>query len=215
MHRYRIILARHHRLIWILAVLCIVGIFFALWEAYRPHVLVHDFDSCVVAGYDTSNTDPQICSDGRHTYAIALSSPPTTVATGPTGVQQPFDILVSGDSRSDYPRRMQVITSQADWSAFWNQVHAKLVPIPQLLAVDFSKQEVIAITAGVQPTSGYSVDLTGVLAGSSGASVAYQEITPAANCQLPKVPSSPYVLVATDKTIGPVTFTPTIKQRKC
>jgi len=192
-----------------------LGVVLALWYAYRPHILVHDFDSCVVAGYDTSNTDPQTCSDGRRTYVIAASSLPTKFSTGPSGVQQSFQILVSGDSRSDYPRREQVITTPAGWAAFWNQVHAKIVPKPELLPVDFNKQVVIAITEGIEPTSGYSLEFTGVLAGAASANVTYQEITPAANCQLTKAPTSPYVLIATAKTVGPVTFTPTIKLRKC
>jgi|GEM_PF-1083193 len=215
MHRYRLVVARHRRLIWFLAVLIVLGAVFALWESYRPHILVHDFDSCVIAGNDTINTDPQTCSDGRRTYVIAPAAPPTTVATGPTGVQQPFQLLVTGDSRGDYPRREQVITTQAEWIAFWNQVHAKLVPKPELLPVDFTKQEVIAITEGVEPTSGYSLEFMGVLAGAASATVSYREITPSANCQLTKSPTSPYVIVATDKTVGPVTFTPTLKQRKC
>lgn len=215
MHRYRLVLTRHRRLIWALAALLILGVGLALWNAYRPRVLVHDFDSCIAAGYDASNTDPQTCTDGHHTYVIAASSAPVTASTGPSGVQQSFQLLVTGDSRGDYPRRAQVITTQVAWVAFWNQVHAKLVPKPVLLPVDFSKQEVIAITEGVEPTSGYSLEFLGVLAGAASAVVTYEEIVPSAKCKLTPTPTSLYLLVATDKTVGPVTFTPTVNPRKC
>jgi hypothetical protein len=214
-HRYRLVVRRYWPQLTVGLVVLVIFAAIAFWAIHKHRTVIDSFDSCAAAGYPISTTDPQTCSANHHTYVEAESSPATSTSTGPTGTSQTYTVLVSGDSRGTYPQKQQVITTQAAWTAFWAQVNAKVSPFPPILPVDFSQDEVIALTEGPKPSGGYALELTGVLAGTSSASVAYDEIVPGEACTTATGPTDYYLLASTPKTTGPVSFTSTKVRRKC
>jgi hypothetical protein len=215
MHRYAVFLRAHWRRTSIGLVLGGIVIFGAMSMIHLPKKpLVHDFTSCINAGFDASNDDPQTCSNGHETFAAALSAPAKTYASAP-GTTADYTVLVTGDSKSTYPAATKAITSQADWVKFWNTIHAGIKPFPQLLPVDFTQDMVIAIVQGPVTMSGYSLQLTSILRNGADMEVAFVSYQPNAACASVPSPTDNYLLLSTPKVSGTVTFMPTLRSIKC
>lgn len=171
------------------------------------------FTQCALAGYSVSDTNPPICAAAREVYLGPVASPT------PAQIQlttQNFELLVDGDSQSNYPRGWQVITTQAGWVKYWSQIHAALPSLPPLLPVDFSQLDVIALSEGHEPTSGYSLKITGIAAGPSGSVVDISESVPTITCSVtPNPPTNRYYIVDTAKLPAPVSFKLTPEPRHC
>jgi hypothetical protein len=217
-YRYRLFLARHKLPFGgLVAGAIILGLLFVgvAWWQSAHRVVIRDFDSCIKAGYDASSSDSQTCSDGHHTYVASPSPPVKAVPAGPPASSQSYAILVQGDTRGDYPKNNQVVTTAAAWSELWARIYNKIKPIPPLLQVDFSQNEVIVLVQGVEPSSGYSLEVTGVTASVAGATVDYEATIPLSGCLIAGGPSDYLVAISTAKTSGQMNYTSTPKTRKC
>ena len=215
MYRYRIFLRRYRQpLIVVAAIVFVLGLLalIIVWLSYHARPKVTDFNSCVDAGYDASDSDPQTCSDGHHTYVSMASSAPSTVSR-PAQTVQSYQVLVSGDTHGTYPAKQQTVTSQAAWASLWSQLYAKTKPFPPLLPVDFTTNQVVVLTQGVEPSSGYGIEVTGVATSTNGMSVSYNSITPQGSCG--GGPSDPIEIIVTAKAPGPIDYESTPKSHKC
>lgn len=217
MYRYRLFLRRFRRPLSIVAAtvaVMLIGVAVIWFLNHRP-AKVTDFNSCILAGYNPSNGDPQTCSDGHHTYVAASSSTSSTGPAEPAETAQSYSVLVQGDTEGDYPARQQVVATQAAWTSLWGQLYAKLNPGPPLLPVDFSQDEVVVLTDGPKPSGGYSLEVTGVATSTAGTTVDYQAFSPQGRCTQNLTPTDPVVAIVTAKTNGPVTYAVTPQSRKC
>jgi len=171
------------------------------------------FAQCALAGYVVSDTNPPICAAAREIYLGPVAPPhpaPVTLTT------QNFNLLVDGDSSSNYPRGWQVIASQATWVKYWSQIHAALASLPPLLPVEFAQNNVIALSEGREPTSGYSIKITNIASGPAGSVVDISESIPTITCQVTPNPSTNrYYIVDTTKLTPPITFKVTPELRHC
>lgn len=80
------------------------------------------------------------------------------VVAGPV----PFQTLAQGHTSGYAQAGARIITTAAEWQAFWRQHAAVLVPAPAPPAVDFSREAVLVVSLGEKRTGGYSVEVTGV-----------------------------------------------------
>jgi len=207
---------RHQlRAVGVVALILLIIIGVIIWTSHRTKVKVTDFNSCIMAGYDASNSDPQTCSDGHRTYVAPSSSAATTGPSAPSETAQQYTVLVQGDTKGSYPARQQVVTTEAAWSALWGQLYSQVKPFPPLLPVDFSHNEVVVLTDGMEPSGGYALDVTGVSAGSDSATVYYTQTSPASSCKAPIGPTDPLEAVVTAKTTGQVAYKMTSQTSKC
>jgi hypothetical protein len=172
---------------------------------------VDSYAACVKAGYPISDTQPPICSDGRHTYSGPRPTPAASVAPADSVA---FDLLVDGDSRSQYPKQQEHITTEAGWEAYWGRIHAAVSP-PPLLPVDFRTQDVVALSEGVQTTSGYSLRITSIDRSAAGSSVRVTEMVPTISCPVTQTQTNRYYIVRTEKLTEPVSFRITTEKRHC
>lgn len=173
---------------------------------------IDSYDSCAEAGYPISETSPPTCSDGFHTYRGADPAAATPQAAV-TSV--PFELLVDGDSGGTYPKRQEVITSQADWQRYWRNVHASLATLPPLLPVDFKTSTVLALSEGRQPTTGYNLKITSVSTTSAGTIVDVSESIPTITCKVAQVTSNRYFIASTATLAQPVSFRFTTTKHQC
>ena len=214
MHRYWLLILGHKRIsAALISIVIIIVIIITLVVGQPKKQNVYDFNSCITAGNDVINTDPPTCSSGHTTYAQKIDNP-SAVST-PSLIQLQYKILVSGDSRGTYPKSEKVISNLGDWTAYWRSVNNQIKPTPPILAVDFKTEQVIAITAGEVPNSGYSVEVTGVSVDQTTTYVYYDIIIPATTCSPKPGLSDPYYLISTTKSPANFKFIPTNKSKKC
>ncbi len=195
-----------------LIVLLASAAFFTWLSNPHKQIVVSSFAVCANQGYPVSDTSPETCSDGAHTFVGPTPSPAPSMApvTALT-----YQILVDGDSKGSYPKAQQVISSGTQWVHYWDAVHASLPTLPPILPVDFATSDVVAINEGLEPTDGYSLAVTSVSAGATGTSVDVISTVPVASCTVTHQPSNEYLLVQTPKLTSPISFQVTTQARRC
>jgi hypothetical protein len=99
-----------------------------------------------------------------------------------------------------------VVRDRATWESTWNQIHRRHSPIPPLPDIDFSAEMVGVAALGGQPNSGYDLVLTN--ASESGGTVTVEATTrsPAPQCVILPVVTSPVDLARLPRREGPVLF---------
>ena len=107
--------------------------------------------------------------------------------------QQPvsFSVITSGDSSTVNSRKNYLITSQDELSQLWRLIGTADQPP----AIDFSKEAVIAVFAGNEPTAGYSIAVTGVKDSSVDRTVSVTLTSPSGSCVLAQHVTAPYQLI--------------------
>ena len=177
---------------------------------------VSNFQECVTAGYPISGEDPQICSANHNSYPESAAGKAASTA-GDTDLKLgvPFEILVSGDSRGVYPHVQEIISTEAEWEAYWKKVHASLPSLPPLIPVDFSKKIVAAVSEGPRQTEGYGLSIIAVQSTATSTVVAVHELIPSESCKLTKKLSNTYSIVAFDRPSTPISFSVNSLVREC
>lgn len=165
---------------------------------------ISDYATCAAAGYPITDTEPPVCrGPGNQNY----TGPHQNMAPdGPAYTSRNFQILVDGDLATGYQRGQQVITTQADWQAFWSKLHEGTNTSPPVIPVDFEVHDVVAFVQGRQSTDGYSLRVTAVLTSDSGSSLSFVEQSPGPLCPVVAKSSNRYLLIQTPKLPEPVSF---------
>ena len=96
-----------------------------------------------------------------------------------------------------------VVRTLPEWQALWREHHGADGTCP---VVDFAKQMVVGVFLGARNTGGYDVEITAVERGPQGLVVRYAERTPDRGSIVAQVITSPFHLVAVDKSDLGVTF---------
>lgn len=105
-----------------------------------------------------------------------------------------FKILDSGTNATEMTERKNYAIYEAGkFATFWKEAHGstgKAVP-----AVDFTKNYVIAVFAGTQPSGGYSISVSHITDVGTARSVAVTIEEPDASCTVIEEQTSPYQFV--------------------
>lgn len=99
-----------------------------------------------------------------------------------------------------------VVRSPAEWEQLWRAHQSVVSPQRPLPAADFSKDFVVAIFAGQQPTGGFAVAVEQVTASASGIEVSYRVTAPPPGAIVPQALTSPFQIIAVPSRPGPVRF---------
>jgi RNA polymerase sigma factor (sigma-70 family) len=114
-----------------------------------------------------------------------------------------FVTIAKEDFQGPKVPHQSVITTAREWQAampiYW------LNGPPELPAVDFDKQMVLAVAMGTKPSSGYATEITRIERADKGLIVHYREKEPAPGEVVQTAITGPFHIVRTDKG-GPVTF---------
>jgi len=102
-----------------------------------------------------------------------------------------FTELASGTQSSVRARKNYLITSQDELRELWKLVDVQGPPP----TVDFSKQSVIAVFAGEQPTAGYAIAVRRVGDSDATRVVSVEIASPSTTCLLTGAPTKPYQVV--------------------
>lgn len=107
----------------------------------------------------------------------------------------PFKVLDQGANAKGMPERKNyAIYDTREFATFWQQAHGndgKPVPV-----VDFSKNYVIGIFAGTEPSGGYTIGVSRVTEAGTARSIAVVLQEPGDNCTVIEEQTSPYQFVS-------------------
>ncbi len=122
-----------------------------------------------------------------------------------------FHEIGGGDTSAITERHNYLITSKDELAELWQLTDAR-GPLP---AVDFKKQDVIAVFAGQEPTAGYAIAVASVRDAPRARVVAVTITEPGATCLLAPAPTSPYELLVLAKSSLPYTHQDTAATVGC
>lgn len=130
---------------------------------------------------------------------LKSSSPATVSESQVSAVAVPFTPLASGMRSKVTDRVNYIITSPVQFNELWKMVDAPGAP-PE---VDFTKEAVIAVFAGEQPTGGYAIQVSKIMDSTSRlVSVTIQR--PSSACMVTQSFTTPYELVTIPATTLPL-----------
>ncbi len=92
--------------------------------------------------------------------------------------------------------RQEVIKNQAAWNKFIAVHHTNTKSSPQLPAVDFAREMVIAVTLGRKNSGGYGIEITGVEAAANRLKVTVKGTAPASGAMVIAALTAPFHFVA-------------------
>ncbi len=125
------------------------------------------------------------------TQPLVETSPAPQAAASTT---VPFTVLDHGLVATVYTaRKSYVIYSAKEFAAFWQKVHGVGARAP---SVDFTKQYVIAVFAGTEPTGGYDIKVSEITDTSDTRAVEVAVTAPGKSCVVNDLVTSPYEFLA-------------------
>ncbi len=114
-----------------------------------------------------------------------------------TSAQSAVPRSIDKGTRSSIGEHREVIVrTSAEWDMFWPQ-HKPSTPHD---AIDFSKEMIVGIFMGPQPTAGFGVTIVSATETSGVLTVRYRETQPAPDAIMAQVITFPYHLVAIPKS---------------
>lgn len=132
-----------------------------------------------------------------------------------------FNTLLQQSQSSHAQKKNYVIRSQAEWQKLWQQMQAasflpRNVRTDSLLhKIDFTKQMLIAVFQGEQPSGGYSIAVTKLVRASNRLEVFIEEQSPGADCFTTQMLTYPYHIIVTEASVTKVTFTSRSRVAAC
>lgn len=136
--------------------------------------------------------------------ARGQTAPPKKGGAPVNGAEKPLD-TAGGRSGVHSPRNVVVRDAKA-WQALWAE-HAKgMFQPPPPPAVDFKKDDVIAVFAGAKPTGGYSISIGEVKRTPKSAEVHVTLLKPAPGAIVTQAFTQPFAMRAVPKLPKNVTF---------
>lgn len=119
---------------------------------------------------------------------------PTETSSGP---QAPFETIEMGDQSAIGGGQPQLfaIRRESEWEQFWPRLQANLTPTPELPAVDFSREIVIAAVDRTEPSGGYRFEITAIEEAGGALEVHVSKGVPGQDCAVTAVITQPYHIV--------------------
>jgi len=118
------------------------------------------------------------------------------------------EILASGNHSNIKNQTYQDIHNQADFDAMWKKAFTNQSGAPDKPTVDFSKDMVLAVFIGDQPTGGFRIRFSKI--DSSGATIEAAVVVtqPGQNCRHPQSSSDAFLIATIPASTKSVNFNP-------
>jgi hypothetical protein len=129
---------------------------------------------------------------------LEVSVPPVLLAQ--VGKTVPLRPLDRGTQSQVEEARQAVVRTDEEWVVFWDR-HTPKRPRPP---VDFSREMVVGVFLGSQPTAGFGVEIVSAAIAGDTMVVRYRSSRPADDAIVAQMVTSPYNLVAVPRHSGEV-----------
>ncbi len=127
---------------------------------------------------------------------------------GMSGGDSGANILATGSHSNIKDQIYQDIHNQADFDAMWNKAFAGQSGAPDKPVVDFSKDMVLAVFIGEQPSGGFRIRIGKIDASGPTIEVTIVGIQPGQNCRHPQTSSEPFLIATFPSSTKTVNFSP-------
>ena len=117
-------------------------------------------------------------------------------------------VLASGSHSNMKDQQYMDIHNQADFDAMWQKAFVNQSGAPAKPVVDFSKDMVLAVFIGDQPTGGYTIRLNNTDASGDNVDVTVLVTQPGQNCRHPESSSDAFLIAAIPASTKSVNFNP-------
>jgi hypothetical protein len=108
-----------------------------------------------------------------------------------------------------------VVRDAAAWAQLWEEIHATVEPKPDLPAIDFGQEMIVAAAMGSRNSGGYNILLTKASEGTEGVEIEVLETSPGAGCAVTLALTQPIDLARVERRYGPVRFVVRQQVRDC
>jgi hypothetical protein len=137
-------------------------------------------------------------------------TPPQTAVTRPEFTPRAIAVPEAAkvrDTQSSWPAaKTLLITDAEEFQKMWREIYRARFPRPDIPDVDFSKEMIIAVFMGQQPTSGYSVEIVEVTEYADKIEVQIVKHRPAPDDVVTEATTSPFCLARVEKIDKPARF---------
>lgn len=103
-------------------------------------------------------------------------------------------------------RKYVAVTSDSTWKELWDMIHRDTRPVPEVPAIDFSRETVIGVFLGTRSTGGYSIEIVDASLQNNKLSVKYKTESPAPGDMVSMALTQPYHVVTVNVTRAEVEF---------
>jgi len=115
----------------------------------------------------------------------------------------PFETVEQGDQSGVAVEEPDVFSlgTQEQWEKFWSRHKSGVIPVPDLPEVDFTKEMVIAVVDGQEPSGGYRIEIAGIAPDLDSLTVMAKKTVPGRGCVVAAVITQPFHIVRTAESI--------------
>ena len=152
-------------------------------------------------GFSVLSSYRQVEQDGR-ALGIATAVTPTAILLPtalPTEVPTLNQTVViaqgEGLQNETLERKTVTIFKRKDLQKIWATIYGSTAAAPPLPVIDFTKNAVIVVLAGKQPSGGYKVTYTGLEDTTEYTMIQFDETLPGNDCRTTDVMTSPFIAV--------------------
>ncbi len=114
------------------------------------------------------------------------------------------------DTRVNY-----LITNKSQLQKLWSTIYGIGSTTPTTPKIDFSKNQVMAVFAGTEPTGGYTISVSKVEDISNKRMVTIVITSPATSCTVAQVRTAPYEILTVPSTTLPLSHSDTTETHTC
>lgn len=205
---------RFKRVLGSIILLCAIGAVGVAYFLYQQQKVaaVSNFEDCKQGGYPVMESYPARCTVGGKTFIEEIPSPSGT--SGSDGALAFRDIPVDpavqiGAETAGY----YLYRDEAAWKGFWDTMNTAVgVTEPE---IDFSKEMVLVVFAGAQPSGGHEIVVQRVEDRTDKLAVQVQQLHPGPKCITASAITHPYDVVALPQSEKPVELITTNVERSC
>ena len=147
------------------------------------------------------------CTDQSSDIAIDDGNETTVVSDGFIERKLLLKTIISRSSYGGHTEEKEyVIKDNTEWTNFWGVAYSSLSPQPEIPAINFEEEMVIAVFQGIRPSGGYSIKITQILEKENFIEVSVEETIPSPGSATVTVITNPSHIVKTERSDKEVIF---------
>lgn len=123
-------------------------------------------------------------------------------AAAPHDESLPYELLAQGFQSGEHRSGATLISTDADWQSFWQRHSSWRIPPAPAPQVDFGTHSVIVVSAGDEPTSGWTLETSAVVRSGERILVQAELHAPAADRPVSQLVSQPFQILLVARTSG-------------